>query len=229
MLRRTVDRWMSAAALPDEQSYDLQLGLGEAAANAVEHAYRGAEPGEVDCRVDRAESGDVHVEVRDEGTWQPPGDPGYRGRGLQVIRAVGSDVAVDHAGPGTRVRFTVPAPAPDVEPGSGATLPSQPEEVPATLDEVPSADGPALRLYGDVDLAGVESVRASLLARLDGTGPVVLDTRGVTYLSSAGVGLLIEAVEAADGRLHLLVDRDSAAGRILALTGLDRLALSPSR
>jgi anti-anti-sigma factor len=224
-LRRTVVRWANAAALPEEQSYDLQLALGEAAANAVEHAYRGAELGEVSCGLDRAESGDVHVEVRDEGSWKPPGDPGYRGRGLAVISAVGTDVALDHdlGRPGTRVRFTVPAPPPDVEPHTGATSPPPPDEVPAALDQVAGADGPTLRLTGDVDLAGVASVRANLLARLDGTGPVVLDTRGITYLSSAGVGLLLEAAEAADGRLRLVADRDSAAGRILALTGLDRL------
>jgi anti-anti-sigma factor len=220
VLRRTVARWASAAALPEEQSYDLQLGLGEAAANAIEHAYRGAEPGEVSCRLDRAESGDVHVEVRDEGSWRPPADPGYRGRGLSVITSVGTDVALDHDGPGTRVRFTVPAPPPGLELRSDATPPPRPV-LPAALDEVPAAEGLTLRLSGDVDLASVGSVRASLLGRLDG-GPVVLDTRRITYLSSAGVGLLLQAVEAAHGRLQLLVDPDSPAGRILALTGLDR-------
>jgi anti-anti-sigma factor len=223
VLRRTVARWASATALPEEQFYDLQLALGEAAANAVEHAYRGAGPGEVGCRLDRAESGDVHVEVRDEGSWRPPADPGYRGRGLTVIAGVGTDVALDHDGPGTRVRFTVPAPPPDLEPGPGPAPPPRSDEHPAVLEQVPAAEGLTLRLSGDVDLASVGSVRASLLGRLDGTGPVVLDTRRITYLSSAGVGLLLEAVEAAHGRVHLLVDPAGPAGRILAVAGLDRL------
>ena len=223
VLRRTVARWASAAALPEEQSYDLQLGLGEAAANAVEHAYRGAGPGEVSCRLDRAESGDVHVEVRDEGSWRPPADPGYRGRGLRVIAGVGTDVALDHDGPGTRVRFTVPAPPPDLEPRPGPTPPPRPDGRPAVLEQVPAAAGLTLRLSGDVDLASVGSVRARLLDRLDGTGPVLLDIRRITHLSSAGVGLLLESIEAAPGRLRLLVDPDGPAGRILALAGLDRL------
>jgi anti-anti-sigma factor len=223
VLRRTVARWASAAALPEEQSYDLQLGLGEAAANAVEHAYRGAGPGEVSCRLDRAESGDVHVEVCDEGSWRPPADPGYRGRGLRVIAGVGTDVALDHDGPGTRVRFTVPAPPPDLEPRPGPTPPPRPDGRPAVLEQVPAAAGLTLRLSGDVDLASVGSVRASLLDRLDGTGPVLLDIRRITHLSSAGVGLLLESIEAAPGRLRLLVDPDGPAGRSLALAGLDRL------
>jgi anti-anti-sigma factor len=91
------------------------------------------------------------------------------------------------------------------------------------LEQVPAAAGLTLRLSGDVDLASVGSVRASLLDRLDGTGPVLLDIRRITHLSSAGVGLLLESIEAAPGRLRLLVDPDGPAGRSLALAGLDRL------
>ena len=39
VLRRAVRDWADAAALSDELAYDLQLAVGEAAANSVEHAY----------------------------------------------------------------------------------------------------------------------------------------------------------------------------------------------
>jgi len=50
---------------------------------------------------------------------------------------------------------------------------------------------------------------------------VILDTREVTYLTSAGVGLLLEAVHAAPGRLRVSIDPGSAPAQVLALSGLD--------
>jgi anti-anti-sigma regulatory factor len=49
---------------------------------------------------------------------------------------------------------------------------------------------------------------------------VVLDLRGVTFLGSAGAGLVLGAAHAAGGRLRLLTDPDGAPHRILALTGI---------
>ncbi|MGQ0573194.1 MAG: SpoIIE family protein phosphatase [Pseudonocardia sp.] len=111
-LRRAVARWAAAAGLPGEQVDDLQLALGEAAANAVEHAYRGRAPGEFRYRLDVDGSGDVRVEIGDEGTWQPLAEPGYRGRGLAVISELARDVDIvrGDAAAGTVVTFTVPAP-----------------------------------------------------------------------------------------------------------------------
>jgi anti-anti-sigma factor len=56
---------------------------------------------------------------------------------------------------------------------------------------------------------------------------LTLDLREVSYLASAGLGLLLEVVQrAADagGRVRLLVAADSAPARVLALTGLETLA-----
>lgn len=119
--------------------------------------------------------------------------------------------------------FTGPAPSADGRPQPGPLRPAS-EEVgrPARLHDELRIDGLHLRLSGDLDLAGVEPLRPILLRHLHAaTGPITLDTRHVTHLSSAGVGLLVEAVDAASGRLALLVEPESAAGRILALTGLD--------
>src|SRR5690606_20148774 len=44
-LRAAVLAWASSVGIADDDLYDLQLAVGEAAANAVEHAYRGREPG----------------------------------------------------------------------------------------------------------------------------------------------------------------------------------------
>lgn len=54
----------------------------------------------------------IAVRVRDCGRWRrPAADPGYRGRGLQMIRAVAVDVVVapgTTATTGTEVSFAVP-------------------------------------------------------------------------------------------------------------------------
>jgi anti-sigma regulatory factor (Ser/Thr protein kinase) len=82
-VRRGVSAWASATGLPAELAEDLQLALGEALANAVEHAYKNGASGGCEYRVARARDGGLHVEVVDTGTWRPPpADRGFRGRGL---------------------------------------------------------------------------------------------------------------------------------------------------
>ncbi|MBF6235282.1 hypothetical protein IU473_29110, partial [Nocardia farcinica] len=52
------------------------------------------------------------IEVVDTGTWQPRSpDPGYRGRGLDMMRALTEELDIDHSGPGPRVRMSVTLPA----------------------------------------------------------------------------------------------------------------------
>jgi PAS domain S-box-containing protein len=111
-LRRAISRWSAAAGLPEEQTDDLQLAVVELVSNAVEHAYRDGEPGEVGYRLDRTASGAVHIEITDDGLWRPPTEPGYRGRGLLLVDELSTDLLVHHGpdGRGTTVRTTVPVP-----------------------------------------------------------------------------------------------------------------------
>ena len=108
-LRREIRAWAAAAALPDDQLEDLQLTLGEAFTNAVEHAYRDRSPGQVAYGVAMTSDGGVEVEVRDRGHWRPPpADPGFRGRGLLIIDRIARAVSVQGSDDGTVVRFVVP-------------------------------------------------------------------------------------------------------------------------
>ena len=70
-----------------DSAEDLQLALGEALANAVEHAYPGAGPGECAWSVARDRDGGVRVVRR--GPRAPGGrrrpTAGHRGRGLELI------------------------------------------------------------------------------------------------------------------------------------------------
>ena len=105
--------WAAQTGLPEDAREDLLLSLGEALANAVEHAYAyTADGGRVErCEylVRRAPDGSVHVRVTDGGVWRPPPeDKGHRGRGLELIAALAEDVEVGplpDGGSGTVVSF----------------------------------------------------------------------------------------------------------------------------
>ncbi|WP_460696851.1 SpoIIE family protein phosphatase [Nocardia thraciensis] len=110
-VRRGLSAWLAAAAVPAELSADLVAAANEACSNSIEHAYLDTPPGHMvltaDCSVDQ-----VTIEVADTGVWRPlPEDPGPRGRGIAMMRALTDELIIDHQGVGTRVRMIVTLPA----------------------------------------------------------------------------------------------------------------------
>ncbi len=81
---------------------DVLLAVGEAASNAIEHAYRGIE-GEVRLRA-YVIRGRLVVEVHDRGRWRLDGDP-ERGRGLGIMHALVDRVSIESSKSGTSVRL----------------------------------------------------------------------------------------------------------------------------
>jgi anti-sigma regulatory factor (Ser/Thr protein kinase) len=101
-MRRSLAVWLVAAGAGEDDAYDVLLAVGEAAANAVEHAY-----GPVDAEfVLRAEAadGEVHVTVADNGRWRPARGAN-RGRGIDLMRQLMDEVDVTIADHGTVVRM----------------------------------------------------------------------------------------------------------------------------
>ncbi|MGK5112562.1 SpoIIE family protein phosphatase [Geodermatophilus sp. CPCC 205506] len=231
-VRRELAAWAAAAGLPYETVDDLQLALGEALANAVEHAYTGAGVGAGDgaCayRVARDLDGGVLVEVRDNGVWRPPPeDRGHRGRGLELITALASDVEVARGpdGGGTTVRFRVPpgTAAPGVRP-QRAALPAG--DGGAHLVVHQDRGGPRLEVVGEVDLVAAGPLGAELAHCLSGLprgSSATLDLRSTTYLASAGIGMVLQLLARAgdaDVRLGVQTQHGTPPARILALAGL---------
>jgi anti-anti-sigma factor len=248
-VRRAVTAWSTATGLTADTVDDLQLALGEALANAVEHAYSGGVAGECEYTVARAADGSVHVEVVDTGTWRPPSaDRGFRGRGLELISALAQDVEVAHgpdgpdgpAAAGTRVRFRF---LPDTGDGDGAAEPARPaapglfgdpDAAPARLVEQEEAGGVRLTVEGELDIATAGPMGEQLsrrLAELTAGVPVVLDLRPTTYLASAGVGMVLEAHARAAARglpFRVRTAAGSAPERVLTVAGLaDVLSAAP--
>ncbi len=105
-VRHRLGDWLRANSVPKTLAADIVLVVNEACTNCVEHAYRGQEPGRM--RID-ADSSDHRLRFRiaDFGSWKrPPDDPGTRGKGLLLIRAVSDDVEVDGTDAGTTVTIT---------------------------------------------------------------------------------------------------------------------------
>jgi PAS domain S-box-containing protein len=101
--RHQLSEWMRSAAIREELVADIVLAVNEACANSIEHGYRGQEPGKV--RVEAENDGArVHMRIIDTGSWKPvPADPGTRGRGLLLIRAVSDWLELDCTPSGTTV------------------------------------------------------------------------------------------------------------------------------
>jgi anti-sigma regulatory factor (Ser/Thr protein kinase)/putative methionine-R-sulfoxide reductase with GAF domain len=99
-LRRIVRRWLGERGADREHVNEITLAVGEACANAIEHAYSPAPAWfELDATED---DGDVVITVRDAGRWrQARGD--HRGRGLRIMEAAMTDVTLTPSTAGTEV------------------------------------------------------------------------------------------------------------------------------
>jgi anti-sigma regulatory factor (Ser/Thr protein kinase) len=102
-IRHQLASWLQSAEVPDEQVADIVLSINEACANSIEHGYRQRKPGKV--RIDAENDGArVHLKVTDGGSWKPAStEPGVRGRGLLLIRAVSDWLEMDCTPSGTTV------------------------------------------------------------------------------------------------------------------------------
>lgn len=107
-LRRALTDWGAAQHLAAALLTQLVLAVNEAAANAVEHAYRGRPPGIVEVLVSRDANGDVIVTVRDFGAWREPSHvPHDRGRGTGIMRRLSHSFDRRSTPTGTTVRFSL--------------------------------------------------------------------------------------------------------------------------
>ena len=82
-------------------------------------------------------------------------------------------------------------------------------------------------LAGEIDLVGAGSLRELLITQLDrpGATAVIADVSAVTFIDSAALGALIEALEHAQrtGRHFTVTGATGRALRIMQITGLHDL------
>lgn len=117
LLRREFRAWIGCLTDRDTAD-DLALAVYEALANVVDHAYdhRPLEVGPGEMRLHALAScplltgRDVVVTVVDQGRWRPAADPGWRGRGLPLMRRLThvTSVTTGHEGTVVQLRRRVP-------------------------------------------------------------------------------------------------------------------------
>jgi serine phosphatase RsbU (regulator of sigma subunit)/anti-sigma regulatory factor (Ser/Thr protein kinase)/putative methionine-R-sulfoxide reductase with GAF domain len=99
-MRRALQDWLKRREVEEMTAYDAMVAAGEAAANAVEHAYG---PGGASFRVAASlGEGVLELVVADEGRWRPARGS-HRGRGLAMMEQLMDEVQVDSGEGGTTV------------------------------------------------------------------------------------------------------------------------------
>jgi serine phosphatase RsbU (regulator of sigma subunit)/anti-sigma regulatory factor (Ser/Thr protein kinase) len=102
-MRAALRAWLEAGGAGRPEVQDVLLAVGEALANAVEHAYLGREPGEVELTAVRDPDGTLRITVRDFGRWREAVLGRRRGRGGPLMREVMDRVDVSSGVWGTTV------------------------------------------------------------------------------------------------------------------------------
>jgi serine phosphatase RsbU (regulator of sigma subunit)/anti-sigma regulatory factor (Ser/Thr protein kinase) len=92
LARRALRRYAERQGLDDDRSFALVTAVGEAMANAVEHAY-GDAVGNVRIRV-ACTADAIHATIEDDGRWKAAQKRDERGRGLPLMRALCEGVEI---------------------------------------------------------------------------------------------------------------------------------------
>ncbi len=104
-MRRRLMVFLETLGIERDFRDDIQTAVGEALANAAEHAYDGVEPGEIELRARASDDGSMlWVDVFDNGTFIEREPRPGRGFGLRIARAIASTVSIDVEN-GTHVRM----------------------------------------------------------------------------------------------------------------------------
>ncbi len=86
LARAIVSRALQPLGLSHDRRFGILVAVGEAVANAIEHAYRGVPIGVISLRLERS-TGQLVITVEDFGRWRPFVPHEARGRGIELMHA----------------------------------------------------------------------------------------------------------------------------------------------
>ena len=221
-IRRRLGAWLTGLGMGEQDRVGVMVAVGEATANAAEHAYRDSEPGPMHVAASVDVDGVLTVVVRDEGTWRPPDrDPGDRGRGLLIMRQLVDGVVLEEEH-GTTVTLSMRLRR---TPEADAAHPPAHAAAAVTVDR--EGECPIVRVGGTVDESSAEQMRIRLLeASHGGTGRVELDLSSVSVFTSAAVRVVLAIARIGRDEGWRLVVHAPAGGvtrHILEISGLGGL------
>lgn len=103
-LRHALATFLSALDIEPPLREDIIIAVGEAVANAVEHAYQTGDSGTVELHAATDAENTLMVDVFDRGAFIDRELREGRGLGLRIVRAIARAVSIDTDG-GTRIRM----------------------------------------------------------------------------------------------------------------------------
>jgi len=110
VIRARLRQWLPQAGIGDQDGTDILIAIGEATANAFEHATVGRGDGQDAVQITvavRVAHASVEATVTDTGSWRPPREqPGTRGHGIAFMHALMDDVDISTSERGTTVTMT---------------------------------------------------------------------------------------------------------------------------
>jgi anti-sigma regulatory factor (Ser/Thr protein kinase) len=111
-MRHAMAAFLAASGQIDrESSDDILTAVGEALANAVEHAYEGVAENEVELFAHLDHDNTLAVDVFDRGVFIERAPRAGRGFGLRIVEAIAKTVSVN-VDNGTHVHMTFAVPPP---------------------------------------------------------------------------------------------------------------------
>jgi anti-sigma regulatory factor (Ser/Thr protein kinase) len=111
VLRGEMEAVARQCGLSEERAKDVKLAVSEAVTNAVQHAYRDREPGDVWATAS-VDDEQLQIVIADGGVGMTPrtDSPGL-GLGLPLISHLADSIQVLSTGEGTEIHMTFPCPA----------------------------------------------------------------------------------------------------------------------
>jgi anti-sigma regulatory factor (Ser/Thr protein kinase) len=108
-LRHALVSFLRTAEIEPDRIDDIVTAVGEALANAIEHAYGQSDRGVIELVAKLGDHDRVEVVVTDHGKFVERSERPGRGFGLRIVRQIACEVSIDTAR-GTSVRMMFDAP-----------------------------------------------------------------------------------------------------------------------
>ncbi|HEU5475355.1 MAG TPA: SpoIIE family protein phosphatase [Actinophytocola sp.] len=224
-VRKRFSSWLYGLRAGPDDLLALELSVVEAVTNAIEHAYSGP-AGVVRVAAGLDRDGTLSVEISDDGRWKPPrANPGFRGRGLVMMREFTDVLRLTTSDGGTTVALEKALHRPVFTDGMAPARERRPEQPDIRIEVSVEPESVVVSVAGTVDSSSVEQLHACLIdVERRGWLPLTIVLDDVTLLASAGLRTLYEhagQLISAQRTIRLVAADASPVRDVLAVSGLD--------
>jgi anti-sigma regulatory factor (Ser/Thr protein kinase) len=109
-LRHAVAAFLAVLELDPDFAADVLTATGEALANAIEHAYAGSDPADIELQAEYTTDRRLSIVVHDRGQFIVRARQPNRGFGIRIVHAIANSVRIETDG-GTAVHMEFHLPA----------------------------------------------------------------------------------------------------------------------